>query len=65
MSDSLGIHMLLPLSPIHLAERLAAVLTLHSCRQRDGDGFTIRWCRECGQNWPCPTVLAAGPETVA
>lgn len=44
--------------------RLAAVEALHQSRQRDVDGYTLRWCIECGQNWPCPTIDAvAGRRT--
>lgn len=42
-----------------LVKRLEVVEDLHAPRSRDVDGHLLRWCRECGQNWPCPTVKAA------
>ena len=41
------------------AGRLVAIEELHAQRVRDVDGYTLTWCRECQQNWPCPTVQAA------
>ena len=41
------------------ARRLEAVTDLHAERWRDLEGSTLVWCRECGQNWPCPTIRAA------
>ena len=41
------------------ARRLEAVTSLHAERWRDLEGSTLVWCRECGQNWPCPTIRAA------
>lgn len=38
--------------------RLRVVEKLHASRTRTVDGATLRWCRECQQNWPCPTVEA-------
>lgn len=40
------------------AGKLVAIRELHDKRMLDGDGFTNVWCRECRQNWPCPTVQA-------
>jgi hypothetical protein len=41
------------------AERLrAAVLTLHAKRTHTADGYTLQWCVECQQDWPCPTAAA-------
>jgi hypothetical protein len=40
------------------AFRCEAVRELHAARVRDVDGYMLRWCRECGQNWPCPTLDA-------
>src|SRR4051812_21899135 len=37
-----------------MVSRLEAVLDLHQCRSRTVDGYTLKWCRECGQDWPCP-----------
>ena len=39
-------------------ERLNRIREYHSPRRLDGDGFTMIWCRECRQNWPCPTSEA-------
>lgn len=41
---------------------LVAVEKLHEPRFRDVEGYTLRWCRECGQNWPCPTMSAVRGE---
>ncbi len=41
------------------ARRLEAVTDLHAERWRDLEVSTLVWCRECGQNWPCPTIRAA------
>lgn len=38
-----------------LARRLVAIDDLHQQRVRTVDGHTLRWCRECQQDWPCPT----------
>lgn len=38
-----------------MRDAITRVRDLHSERHRDVEGFTLRWCRECGQNWPCPT----------
>lgn len=44
-----------------LQDRLANIEELHAVRVRTVDGATLRWCRECQQDWPCPTVeLARG-----
>ena len=40
------------------ALRIKAVEKLHTERRRDVDGYTLRWCVECQQNWPCPTYQA-------
>jgi hypothetical protein len=46
------------------AERLrAAVLTLHAKRTHTVDGYTLQWCVECQQDWPCPTAAALSPST--
>lgn len=42
-----------------LAHRLLAVEELHEQRVRDVEGHRLSWCRECHQNWPCPTFFAA------
>lgn len=44
------------------ARRLVAIEELHAERHRDVDGYTLRWCRECGQNWPCPTIEAVNAD---
>lgn len=41
-----------------LAGYLLAVQDLHAERHRTVEGHTLRWCRECGQDWPCPTQSA-------
>ncbi len=41
---------------------LEAVVALHSPRKRSGHGYTLMWCRECGQDWPCATGMAIGEE---
>lgn len=41
------------------ARRLVAIKEAHSPRQREHFGFLERWCRECRQDWPCPTVRVA------
>lgn len=45
-----------------LARRAAVgmlrVKSLHVPRERDVDGYTLRWCKECQQNYPCPTIQA-------
>lgn len=41
------------------ARRLVAIEEAHSPRQREHFGFMERWCRECRQDWPCPTVKVA------
>lgn len=46
-------------SEANLARRLVAVQELHEERHRTVKGYTLRWCRECWQDWPCPTVQAA------
>lgn len=53
-----GTHHLMPGEWPDLADRLVAVANLHQPRQLDGDGWTMRWCTECRQNYPCPTVQA-------
>lgn len=40
--------------------RIQAALDLHAERRRTVDGYTLRWCRECGQDYPCPTVQTLG-----
>lgn len=40
------------------ARQLELIRELHQERRYDGDGFTVRRCRECGWNWPCPTTRA-------
>jgi hypothetical protein len=42
---------------------LAAVSALHGKRTRTVDGYTLQWCVECRQDWPCPTVAALSPST--
>lgn len=42
------------------AAALVAVRGLHQVRRLTTDGFTKVWCRECKQDWPCPTFTAAG-----
>jgi hypothetical protein len=37
------------------AERLAQILALHGPRS-----VSDQSCRECGDEWPCPTALLAG-----
>jgi len=40
------------------AHRLVAIEELHQERHRSVGmrSAALRWCRECGQDWPCPTV---------
>lgn len=44
------------------ARRMMTLRELHAPRKLDGDGFTSVWCRECRQNWPCPTINAMTDE---
>lgn len=39
-------------------EKITAIRDLHAKRTRDHNGFTEVWCRECNQDWPCPTLKA-------
>ena len=34
---------------------LTEVMEMHAQRIRNYEGFTVSWCRECQQAWPCPT----------
>jgi hypothetical protein len=40
------------------AAAVAAVVELHQPRRRTVDGANLVWCRECQQDWPCPTDRA-------
>ena len=41
-----------------LSNAVEAAKALHVRRQRTVEGFTLTWCVECRQDWPCPTSTA-------
>lgn len=42
--------------------RLGAIFELHRCAEREQVGASpVRWCVECGQTYPCPTVRLVMP----
>lgn len=45
------------------ARRLEDVKALHTERHRTVDGYTLRWCVECQQDWPCPTYARLVTDT--
>lgn len=44
--------------PEAMRDRLLRVKDLHAERRVALDGYSIVRCRECGWNWPCPTIAA-------
>lgn len=51
---------LLPLRGLarRLSDAVHAVLDLHQRRTRTVEGYTLQWCVECQQDWPCATLRA-------
>jgi hypothetical protein len=56
------------------ARRLLRIDVMHAVRERTIEAYndagypqavTLRTCRECGHNWPCPTLLTANDEDEA
>lgn len=41
-----------------MARKVNAVEILHSRRVLNADGYTMVWCPECRQDWPCRTLEA-------